>query len=240
MIARGGIQHLGGEDFDRRIVKSVLSYCNISLDQVMASDPPALWRLKRAAEEAKVLLSEQQVAVVELISSGPDPPCRVSLTRDEFEYFTSDLFAAMSESVEVLVAGSGIHREEITDVRPLPVANMKHRVSSSLSKGHPYRGDVPCSKYTRICAGIFSAFPDACDRARIRCQRSRVIRSSYEARVSVESAPREGPQLSIGPRNRRRRLHSPDSARHDLTLEWAANAQPALFWGRSGFESLRG
>lgn len=61
VISTAGATHLGGEDVDQRIVDHLVAKFRTKTKLDMSHDGAAMARLKKAAEEAKITLSSQQV-----------------------------------------------------------------------------------------------------------------------------------------------------------------------------------
>ena len=93
--ATHGDTHLGGDDWDQRIIDLLVERFkgNYSID--LSKDRMAMQRLKESAEKAKVELSQVTETTINLpfISAGPDGPLHLEekLTRSEFERMTADL-----------------------------------------------------------------------------------------------------------------------------------------------------
>ena len=65
MIASHGNNHLGGDDFDHKIVEHVLDHLKIEHEADVSDDPRAMARILRAAESAKKHLSDHPFARIE-------------------------------------------------------------------------------------------------------------------------------------------------------------------------------
>jgi molecular chaperone DnaK len=93
--ATHGDTHLGGDDWDQRVIDWLVERFknNYSID--LSKDRMAMQRLKESAEKAKIELSQVKETTVNLpfISAGPDGPLHLEekLTRAEFERMTADL-----------------------------------------------------------------------------------------------------------------------------------------------------
>ncbi len=91
VLASTGDNHLGGDDFDRQIVDRLLKYCEEEHSLRVDSDKESviMARLKRAAENAKVTLSEKPYAIIEedhIAKKGwKDIHLSYELARDDFE-----------------------------------------------------------------------------------------------------------------------------------------------------------
>jgi molecular chaperone DnaK len=108
VLAIQGNTHLGGDDFDKRIVEHLLEEFKKNKGVDLSDDPIAIQRLKEAAEEAKIELSELKEThiLVEAITMTDKGPLTLdtTLTRDAFEQLCADLFkqtiAPMKQAIE--------------------------------------------------------------------------------------------------------------------------------------------
>jgi molecular chaperone DnaK len=94
--ATNGDTHLGGEDFDQRLIDAIADSFHAEHDVELRKDRMALQRLKEAAEKAKHELSSSLVTEINLpfiATSSKGEPLHVvkSLTRTDFELLTQDL-----------------------------------------------------------------------------------------------------------------------------------------------------
>ncbi|MCD6386583.1 molecular chaperone DnaK [Candidatus Sumerlaeota bacterium] len=95
VLAIQGNTHLGGDDFDRRIVNYLLDQFKKKHNIDLSDDPIAMARLKEAAEEAKIELSELKethilIEAITMTDKGPITLDEV-LTRSQFESLVDDL-----------------------------------------------------------------------------------------------------------------------------------------------------
>ncbi|MFS8860003.1 molecular chaperone DnaK [Synechococcus sp. H60.3] len=118
--ATAGNNHLGGDDFDQRIVdwlnRQFLETEGIDLSR----DRMALQRMREAAEKAKIELSSTQVTLINLPfitadDSGPKH-LEVELTRAKFEELVRDLVEATVEPTEQALRDAGLSPEDIDRV----------------------------------------------------------------------------------------------------------------------------
>jgi molecular chaperone DnaK len=90
-----GDNHLGGDDWDQRIVDYLVKRFQEAHGVVLSGDMMASQRLREAAEKAKIELSSATAAVIDLpyIFAGPDGPLHLeeTLTRAQFQQLTADL-----------------------------------------------------------------------------------------------------------------------------------------------------
>ncbi len=115
-----GDTHLGGEDFDLRIVDYLADEFNKDQGIDLRNDKMALQRLKEAAEKAKMELSGSQETDVNLPfitadSSGPKH-MNVKLSRSKMESLVSDLVDRVTEPCNVALKDSGIKSADIDEV----------------------------------------------------------------------------------------------------------------------------
>ncbi|HJX42384.1 MAG TPA: molecular chaperone DnaK [Geodermatophilus sp.] len=93
--ATAGDNHLGGDDWDERVVKHLVQTFNAANGIDLSKDKLAMQRLREAAEKAKIELSGAQSTNVNLpyITAGADGPLHldVTMTRAEFQRLTQDL-----------------------------------------------------------------------------------------------------------------------------------------------------
>ena len=98
-----GNTHLGGDDFDRRVVDWLIAEFKKDSGIDLSNDAMALQRLREAAENAKIQLSAQTKAEINLpyITADATGPKHLqkSLTRAQFEQMTEDLLEADRKSV---------------------------------------------------------------------------------------------------------------------------------------------
>ena len=104
VLATNGNTHLGGDDFDQRIIDYLISEFKKSNGIDLASDKMAMQRLKEAAEKAKIELSGMQQTQINLpfITADATGPKHldITLSRAKFEELISDLVDATRIPVE--------------------------------------------------------------------------------------------------------------------------------------------
>ncbi|KAL0861474.1 hypothetical protein ABMA27_009006 [Loxostege sticticalis] len=114
--ATAGDTHLGGEDFDNRLVNHLAEEFKRKYKKDLRSNPRALRRLRTAAERAKRTLSSSTEATIEIdaLYEGIDFYTRVSRAR--FEELCSDLFRSTLEPVEKALRDAKMDKSQIHDV----------------------------------------------------------------------------------------------------------------------------
>jgi molecular chaperone DnaK len=115
-----GDVHLGGDDFDQRVMNWLAEEFQKEEGQDLRKDPMALQRLKEAAEKAKIELSSSQETEVNLpyITSVDGVPKHLvrKLTRAKFEQLVDDLVRRTLEPCRKAVQDSGISVSDINEV----------------------------------------------------------------------------------------------------------------------------
>ena len=114
--ATSGDTHLGGQDFDNRIVDWALEEFRRKTKLDARSNPKALARLRLAAERAKKTLSTANQASLEIDSLFEGEDLQVILTRAKFESLCDDLFRKCMGPVESVLRDSKFSKGDIDDV----------------------------------------------------------------------------------------------------------------------------
>ncbi|KAJ8711509.1 hypothetical protein PYW07_008751 [Mythimna separata] len=114
--ATAGDTHLGGEDFDSRLVNFLADEFKRKHKKDLKSNPKSLRRLRTAAERAKRTLSSSTEASIEIdaLYEGIDFFSRVSRAR--FEELNSDLFRNTLEPVEKALTDAKLDKSSIHDI----------------------------------------------------------------------------------------------------------------------------
>ena len=120
VLATGGDTHLGGDDFDERIVEYAVAEFKKSDRIDLSRDPAAMGRLKEEAEKAKKELSSAPSAQLNLpfIAVGKDGPHHLDLTitRPQFEMMTGDLLARTIQPVQNALRDAGLSASQLGKV----------------------------------------------------------------------------------------------------------------------------
>jgi len=114
--ATSGNTHLGGEDFDTRMVNYFVEEFEKNNKVDISRNPISLRRLRDACERAKRTLSEESVAFVEVGFLFKDIDFFSSITRTEFEEINMDLFDECIKTVESCLSDSKICKSDIDDI----------------------------------------------------------------------------------------------------------------------------
>jgi molecular chaperone DnaK len=118
--ATAGDNHLGGDDWDERVVKHLVQTFNAQNGIDLSKDKLAMQRLREAAEKAKIELSGAQSTNVNLpyITAGAEGPLHldVTMTRAEFQRLTQDLLERTRAPFNQAIRDAGISVGQIDHV----------------------------------------------------------------------------------------------------------------------------
>ncbi|XP_058767059.1 heat shock cognate 70 kDa protein-like [Vicia villosa] len=114
--ATAGNTHLGGEDFDNRMVDYFVKEFKKKKRVNISGNPKALRRLRTACERAKRTLSYAFVTTIEVDSLFRGIDFSSSITRAKFDEINMDLFDECMTIVETCLSDSKIHKSDIDDV----------------------------------------------------------------------------------------------------------------------------
>lgn len=115
-----GDTHLGGDDFDQKVINWIADEFNKSDGIDLRNDPMALQRLKEAAENAKKELSSSKQTDINLPfvtadASGPKH-LNLTLTRAKFEELVADLVERTIEPCKKAIKDAGLSASEIDEI----------------------------------------------------------------------------------------------------------------------------
>ena len=120
VLATNGDNHLGGDDWDQRVIDWLADKFNSDNGIDLRKDPMALQRLKEAAENAKKELSSAQQAQINLpfITADASGPKHLdyTLTRAEFERITRDLLDRCKAPVTKALQDADLQLSDVSEV----------------------------------------------------------------------------------------------------------------------------
>ncbi|RPD66342.1 heat shock protein HSS1 [Lentinus tigrinus ALCF2SS1-7] len=114
--ATAGDTHLGGEDFDNRLVMHFTQEFKRKHKKDLSGNPRALRRLRTACERAKRTLSSAAQTTIEIDSLFEGIDFYTSLTRARFEELCQDLFRSTLEPVEKVLRDSKIDKSQVHEI----------------------------------------------------------------------------------------------------------------------------
>jgi len=114
--ATAGDTHLGGEDFDNRLVTHFAAEFKRKNKKDLTSNARALRRLRTACERAKRTLSSAAQTTIEIDSLFEGVDFYTSITRARFEELCQDLFRGTMEPVEKVLRDSKIDKQSVNEI----------------------------------------------------------------------------------------------------------------------------
>lgn len=111
-----GDTHLGGEDFDNRLVNHFAQEFKRKHKKDLSTNKRALRRLRTACERAKRTLSSSTQASIEIDSLFEGTDFYTSITRARFEELNADLFRSTMEPVEKAIRDAKMDKSSIHDI----------------------------------------------------------------------------------------------------------------------------
>ena len=120
VLATNGDTHLGGEDFDNRLINFLVKEFQKDQNFDLTKDPLAMQRVKEAAEKAKIELSSAQQTDINLPyitadASGPKH-LNIKVTRSKLESLVEDMIKATLEPLRIALKDADLSVGDIDDV----------------------------------------------------------------------------------------------------------------------------
>ena len=114
--ATAGNTHLGGEDFDNRMVNFFVKEFKSKNNKDISGNPKALSRLRTACERAKKELSSTTSTTIGIDSLHDGVHFKLEISRAKFEELNMDLFKKCMESVEKCLKDAKMDKSTVDDV----------------------------------------------------------------------------------------------------------------------------
>lgn len=150
VAATNGDGHLGGDDFDQKIINWLVATFKEEQGIDLSSDPMVLQRLKEAAEKAKCELSSSQQTEINLpfITADATGPkhLNVSLSRAKLEELCDDLITKAIAPVRTCLKDSGLSQSEVNEVILVGGSTRMPKVQNSVKEifgQEPHKGVNP-------------------------------------------------------------------------------------------------
>ncbi|KAJ2988030.1 ATPase with role in protein import into the ER, partial [Globomyces sp. JEL0801] len=116
VLSTNGDTHLGGEDFDNRIIDHFVKLFKKKTKKDATKDAKAMGKLKREAEKAKRALSNQMSVRIEIESFLDGEDFSETLTRAKFEELNMDLFKKTIRPVERALKDAKLDKSKIDEI----------------------------------------------------------------------------------------------------------------------------
>ena len=116
VISTNGDTHLGGEDFDQRVMNHFMKVFRKRTKKDMSKDKRSVQKLKREVEKAKRALSTTHETRIEIENLFDGEDLSEVLTRARFEEINSDLFKQTMGPVQIALEDAGFKKSEIDEI----------------------------------------------------------------------------------------------------------------------------
>merc|ERR1711904_169198 len=156
----GGDKHLGGEDFDNRLVNHFVQEFKRKHKNDLTANARALRRLRTACERSKRTLSSSANASIEIDSLFEGVDFYSSITRARFEDLCADLFRGTLEPVEKVLRDSKIDKGSVHEVVMVGGSTRIPKVQELIT--NYFNGKEPCRSINPDEAVAYGAAVQAC------------------------------------------------------------------------------
>jgi heat shock protein 5 len=116
VLATSGDTHLGGEDFDNRVIDHLVKGYQKKTDTDVRKNQRAMGKLKKAVENAKRILSTQQSTKIEIESFENGNDFSETLSRAKFEELNMDMFKKTMKPVAQVLKDAGVKKNEVDEI----------------------------------------------------------------------------------------------------------------------------
>ncbi|KAJ3091375.1 ATPase with role in protein import into the ER [Quaeritorhiza haematococci] len=116
VLATAGDTHLGGEDFDNRVIDHFVKVWKKKTGKDASKDLKAMGKLKREVEKAKRVLSSQSSSRLDIEAFMDGKDFSETLTRAKFEQINADLFKKTLKSVERVLSDAKLKKSDVDDI----------------------------------------------------------------------------------------------------------------------------
>merc|ERR1712147_37047 len=170
VVSTNGDTHLGGEDFDQRVVEHFIKLYKKKKGKDIRKDNRALQKLRRGVEKAKRSLSSAFQVSVEIESFFDGEDFSETLTRAKFEELNAELFKSTLKPVKKVLEDAGMKKSEIHEIvlvgGSTRIPKVQSLVKDFFDKKEPSRGinpDEAVAYGAAVQAGVLSGEEDTGD-----------------------------------------------------------------------------
>jgi molecular chaperone DnaK len=163
VISSHGNNHLGGDDFDQKIVAHILEHLKISQAVDVSDQPRAMARILRAAEAAKKHLSDHPFARIEeeYLTEVEGKPVHLSmeLARDEYEAMIAPYVQETLQAIHTALRSADLTASQVEKILLVGGATRTPMIRRRLVEvfGHEPRGEVDADLCVALGAAIQGA-----------------------------------------------------------------------------------
>nr|ACG60423.1 heat shock protein 70-2 [Tetranychus cinnabarinus] len=170
VVATSGDTHLGGEDFDQRVMDHFIKLYKKKTGKDIRSDNRAVQKLRREVEKAKRTLSSAHQARIEIESFFEGEDFSEVLTRAKFEELNMDLFKSTLKPVQKVLDDSDLQKKDIDEIvlvgGSTRIPKIQQLVKEFFNGKEPTRGinpDEAVAYGAAVQAGVLSGEEDTGD-----------------------------------------------------------------------------
>lgn len=170
VVATNGDTHLGGEDFDQRVMEHFIKLHKKKKGKDIRKDNRAVQKLRREVEKAKRALSSQHQTRIEIESLYDGEDFSETLTRAKFEELNMDLFRSTMKPVQKVMEDADLRKNEIAEIvlvgGSTRIPKVQQLVKDYFDGKEPNRGvnpDEAVAYGAAVQAGVLSGEEDTGD-----------------------------------------------------------------------------
>lgn len=170
VVATNGDTHLGGEDFDQRVMEHFIKLYKKKTGKDIRSDNRAVQKLRREVEKAKRTLSAAHQARIEIESFYEGEDFSEVLTRAKFEELNMDLFRSTLKPVQKVLEDADLQKKDIDEIvlvgGSTRIPKVQQLVKEFFNGKEPTRGinpDEAVAYGAAVQAGVLSGEEDTGD-----------------------------------------------------------------------------
>jgi len=167
VVSTNGDTHLGGEDFDQRVMEWFIKLYKKKKGKDIRKDNRALQKLRREVEKAKRTLSTQYQARIEIESFFDGEDFSETISRAKFEELNLELFKSTLKPVQQVLEDAGMKKSEIHEIvlvgGSTRIPKIQTLVKDFFNKKEPSRGinpDEAVAYGAAVQAGVLSGEDD--------------------------------------------------------------------------------
>ncbi|GFT74614.1 endoplasmic reticulum chaperone BiP [Nephila pilipes] len=167
VVATNGDTHLGGEDFDQRVMEYFMKLYKKKSGKDIRKDNRAVQKLRREVEKAKRTLSSAHQARVEIESFFEGEDFSETLTRAKFEELNMDLFRSTMKPVQKVLEDADLQKKDIDEIvlvgGSTRIPKIQQLVKEFFNGKEPSRGinpDEAVAYGAAVQAGVLSGEED--------------------------------------------------------------------------------
>jgi molecular chaperone DnaK (HSP70) len=166
VIASHGNNHLGGDDFDHKIVEHILEHLKIKRGVDVSGQPKAMARILRSAEAAKIQLSDHPYARIEeeyiAESDGRPVHLTLELSRTEYEAMIAAFIEETLEAAHTALQSASLNSTQVDEILLVGGATRTPLIRRRLAEafGKQPRGEIDADLCVAMGAAVQGAALD--------------------------------------------------------------------------------